>query len=177
MLPSVHAHLAERFILNFRMPPKQMKQFVPVDWLEPAQIYGHAIASFSVLDLRNISIRPMPMSVGLASLSCAPRYAVVDRSVDPPTPAVASDLHDSIFTPASFKEFVAQGVSSYGRSIHGTRLTRVNLHKQDDSSQPLDVGRCSGVAIDDWLAAGAVLDSAFQTSNGKYEWEYLGLTS
>jgi hypothetical protein len=233
MLPAVHAHLAQRFILNFRMAPQQMNQFLPVDWLEPAQIDGYAIASFCLLDLRNINIAPLSSLTGLTSLSCAPRYAVIDSSSQPPQSAVfvterytnsafgswftslgfsaphphveatiatgsndtkllvksqgtelfaatvraGSVKTDSVFTPDTFREFIAQGVTSYGISIHDGRLTKVNLYKQDDRYEPLDVVSCSGTAIDVWVAAGAVLDSAFRTVNGKYEWEYLGLTS
>jgi len=87
-IPSVRALLAERFIFNFRMPAESMRQFLPVAWLSPATIGGHAIASFCLLDLRNITVAPLPLLAGLSSLSCAPRYAVIDESVDPPRPAV-----------------------------------------------------------------------------------------
>jgi hypothetical protein len=233
ILPSVHARLAERFIFNFRMAPQQMNKFLPVDWLEPAQVGGHAIASFCLLDLRNINIAPLSSLTGLTSLSCAPRYAVIDVSSAPPQPAVfvterytnsafgswftslgfsaphphveatiargsedikllvrsqgaelfaatvraGSGKAGSLFTPETFREFLAQGVTSYGMSIHSGRLTKVNLHKQDDRYEPLDVASYSGTAVEEWVAAGAVLDSAFRTANGNYEWEYLGLTS
>jgi hypothetical protein len=73
---------------------------------------------------------------------------------------------DSVFTPDTFREFKAQGVTSYGISIQGGRLTKVNPYKQDDRYEPLVVVSCSGTTIDEWLAAGAVRDSAFRTVNG-----------
>jgi hypothetical protein len=233
IIPSVRAVLAERFIVNFRMAPERMKRFLPVPWLEPAEVEGHAIASFCMLDLRSITVAPLPALAGLSSLSCAPRYAVVDRSENPAKPAVfvterytnssfgswftslgfsaphpyveasiateadatrlsvsdrgktlfaanvrpATSASSSIFNAQSFGAFIAQGVSSYGLSIHGERLTRVDLHKTDGTYEPLDVLELSGAAIEEWTAAGAELDSAFRTSNGAYEWTYRGLTA
>ena len=80
IIPAVRAAVKERYILNFRMPPEAMRQFLPVEWLHPAEVEGHAVASFCMLDLRNITIAPFPAVAGLSSLSCAPRYAVIDRS-------------------------------------------------------------------------------------------------
>lgn len=231
MIPAVRAVMAERYILNFRMKPDAMRRFLPVEWLQPAEVGGYAIASFCMLDLRNITVAPLPALAGLSSLSCAPRYAVVDHSGAEEKPAVfvterytnsafgswftslgfsaphphvdasiardgdavrlsvvddekplfsaivtTGKSNDSIFTPESFAAFIAQGVSSYGLSIHGARLTRVDLHKNDGTYEPLATRAFSGPAVQPWLDAGAELDSAFRTTNGLYEWTYLGLT-
>lgn len=231
IIPAVRAVLAERYILNFRMRPDAMQRFLPVDWLRPAEVQGYAVASFCMLDLRNITVAPLPALAGLSSLSCAPRYAVIDRSGETEKPAVfvterytnssfgswftslgfsaphphvdasivneadtvhlsvadrgshlfsarvkAGQTDGSIFTAASFASFIAEGVSSYGLSIHGDRLTRVDLHKTDGTYEPLQTLEFSGSAIDEWTSAGAVLDSAFRTANGHYEWTYSGLT-
>lgn len=233
-LPSVRALLAERFIFNFRMPPESMRQFLPVEWLSPATVGGHAIASFCLLDLRNITVAPLPMLAGLSSLSCAPRYAVIDESVDPPRPAVyvterytnssfgawftslgfsaphpyveasiqktEATTHlsvtdrgtvlfeatvretpeaatTSVFTPGTFARFIAEGVSSYGLSVYAGRLTKVDLHKADAAYEPLETIRYGGPAVEAWLQAGAALDSAYRTAQGRYEWTYHGLTS
>ena len=66
---------------------------------------------------------------------------------------------------------------SHGRSIYGERLTRVDLHKNDGQYEPLDVLEYAGPAVEEWTSAGAELDSAFRTSDGLYEWTYLGLTA
>ncbi|HEY0158706.1 MAG TPA: hypothetical protein VGF28_15590 [Thermoanaerobaculia bacterium] len=231
MIPAVRAVLAERYILNFRMRPDAMRRFLPVPWLEPAEVGGYAVASFCMLDLRNITVAPLPALAGLSSLSCAPRYAVTDTSSGAAKPAVfvterytnsslgswftslgfsaphphvdaaivregdavrlsvadrdrqlfsarvtAGETRDSIFTAKSFADFIAQGVSSYGLSIHGNRLTRVDLHKNDGTYEPLEALHFSGPVVEEWVNAGAVLDSAFRTSDGQYEWTYLGLT-
>ncbi len=233
ILPAVRAELAQRFIFNFRMSPAALRAFLPVSWLAPQEINGWAVASYCLLDLRNITIAPLRPKVGLQSLSCAPRYAVLDCSTTPPRPAVflterqtnsafgawftslgfsaphpyveatieTSDVWkltarqpagEMLFqsqvrgaaqstsqlwdTTDEFTQFIAQGVSSYGLSIRGSRLTMLDLHKQDGIYEPLEVESISGSAIEEWLAAGAVLDSAFRTSGGHYEWTYRGLT-
>jgi len=82
-MPSVRALLAERFIFNFRMPVFALRALLPVDWLEPERIAGQAVAPFCVLDLRNITVAPLPTVAGISSISCAARYAVRDRRTDP----------------------------------------------------------------------------------------------
>ena len=89
VLPSVRATLAERFLFNFRMPPDALAAFLPsVPWLVPQTVNGYGVVSFCLLDLRNITVAPLPTIAGLSSISCAPRYAVMDLSHDPPTPSV-----------------------------------------------------------------------------------------
>ena len=78
VLPSVRATLAERFLFNFRMSPEALSKYVPVSWLVPQVIRGHGVVSFCLLDLRNITVAPLPTVAGLTSISCAPRYAVVN---------------------------------------------------------------------------------------------------
>lgn len=79
-LPAVRAQMRERFVVNMR---------VPVDALElprrlrPQPVKGWAIVSFCVLDLRGITVAPLPTTVGWRSLSCAERWGVLD-----PGPAV-----------------------------------------------------------------------------------------
>ena len=233
ILPAVRAELAERFIFNFRMPPAVLRQFLPVSWLAPQEIEGWAVASYCLLDLRNITIAPLPPKAGLHSLSCAPRFAVMDESVNPPRPAVflterqtnsafgawftslgfsaphpyveAAIKGDSPWTieahipqdetifkaevrrgenksqlwnnTQAFADFIAQGVSSYGLSIRGSRLTMLDLHKQDGVYEPLEIETIGGSAIEEWQNAGAIFDSAFRTFGGIYEWTYRGLTN
>jgi hypothetical protein len=233
LLPPVRAKLAERFIFNFRMPSQALQKYLPVKWLAPAQVSGFAVASFCMLDLRHITVAPLPTIVGLNSVSCAPRYAVTDLSAGTPKSAVfvterqtnsafgawftrlgfsaphrrvhasitredgvirlsvkgpdgqnifsASVRPDSgtpseMFDCESFKRFIAEGVSSYGLSRHGTRLTKLDLHKEDTDYHSLKVLDMSGSAVDEWLTNGAQFDSAFSTSGGRYEWRYLGMT-
>lgn len=234
ILPAVRAELAERFIFNFRMSPDALRAFLPVSWLAPQEIEGWAVASYCLLELRNITIAPLPPKAGLHSLGCAPRFAVMDESVSPPRPAVflterqTNSAFGAWFTSLGFSAphpyieatiqgkdewiidarppqgtpvfnaitqrssatssqlwattdkfaaFIAQGVSSYGLSIRGSRLTMLDLQKQDGVYEPLEVKDIGGSVIDEWQAAGAVFDSAFRTSGGCYEWTYRGLTA
>ncbi len=108
VLPTVRAHMHERFIVNYRMPPEAVSAYLPAPWLTPQVIAGSAVASFCVLDLRQVSPTPVPRSMGLSMISCAPRYAVMDHSVDPPRPAVfvterySSSAFGSWFTTLGF---------------------------------------------------------------------------
>jgi hypothetical protein len=235
LLPSVRATLAERFIFNFRMPLDTMARHLPVPWLIPQQIRGYAVVSFCLLDLRNITIAPLPTVVGLRSLSSAPRYAVIDVSGDRPTASVfvtyrqtnsafgawftslgfcaphpyvettiehhenglttiylgsptkgmlfsavvqpAPTLCSDLFPSAqAFADFIAAGSSSYGLSRHAYRLTRIDLHKEDGSYEPLAANCVSGRLVKRWLADRCEFDSAFRTSGGRYEWTYHGMT-
>jgi len=106
------------------------------------------------------------------SVSSREDGAMFDAIVRP-----AQDTSSTVFDTNSFAAFIAEGVSSYGLSRHGTRLTRVDLHKTDADYEPLKAIEVGGPLVENWLRLGAVFDSAFRTSGGRYEWTYLGLTS
>ena len=222
LMPAVRASLAERFIFNFRLPAKSLARYLPVSWLAPQEVRGYGVASFCILDLRGITAAPLTTQIGLTSISCAPRYAVVDLSLEQATPAVfvserqTNSAFGAWFTsmgfsashpqvqaaialsgrpnsvarrkpgrrtalcrdrppfrrsrnltlfssPQEFAYFIAQGVSSYGRSRHGSRLTKVDLQKDDGAYTPLEVADLGGAFVDDWQGHGGVLDSAFLT--------------
>ncbi len=235
LIPPVRAKLAERFIFNFRMPLDAMQAYLPAPWLLPQPVQGYGVASFCLLDLQHITVSPLPAIVGLHSISCAPRYAVLDVSDGSPQPAVfvtkrhtssafgawftglgfscqhpyapasirhrgpetelrvdespqsapfqatvraAEETNSALFGSAGeFAAFIAQGVSSYGLSRYPNRLTKVDLHKQDYGYEPLDVLSLNSPLLEEWQADGAVLDSAFRTQGGQYEWTYHGLTN
>ena len=201
-LPAVRASLAERFIFNFRFPAKTLSRFLPVPWLEAQEVQGFGVASFCILDLRGITVAPLTTQIGLTSISCAPRYAVIDQSLGRATPAVfvserqtnsafgawftsmgfsaphphvhasisyqdaetrlrvespdegllfaaavrpSPDAKSVLFeSPEEFASFIAQGVNSYGRSRHGSRLTKVDLRKDDADYTPLEVSHLDG---------------------------------
>jgi hypothetical protein len=234
LMPAERASLAERFIFNFRLPEKMLATYLPVSWLAPQGVHGYGVASFCILDLRGITVAPLTTSTGLASISCAPRYAVLDVSREQASPAVfvterqtnsgfgawftslgfsaphprvqavidhqddrtllrvdspgdgllfaanvrpSAALNSELFaSPQEFADFIAQGVTSYGRSRHGSRLTKVDLHKDDADYAPLEVSNLGGAFADDWQRCGGLFDSAFRTGGGRYEWTYHGLT-
>lgn len=76
---------------------------------------------------------------------------------------------------ADFGAFIAEGVASYGPSRFPGQLTMVDLHKEDYGYTPLDVLMLDSPLLAEWQAGGAVLDSAFRTHSGRYEWTYHGL--
>ena len=89
LIPPVRAELAERYIFNFRLPPEALAEYLPAPWLTPQTVRGWGVASFCLLDLRGITPAPLsPAFCGLDSVSCAPRYAVLDGSAGTPSPAV-----------------------------------------------------------------------------------------
>jgi len=88
IIPPVRAELADRFIFNFRMPLDALAEYLPAPWLSPQSVQGYGVASFCLLDLQHITVAPLPTIAGLHSLSCAPRYAVLDHSGGEPKPAV-----------------------------------------------------------------------------------------
>lgn len=232
-MPAVRASLADRFIFNFRMPTKKLATYLPVPWLTPQEIQGYGVASFCILDLRGITVAPLTPFAGLASISCAPRYAVLDMSLEHATPAVfvterqtnsafgawftslgfsaphsqveatiehqddqtllrvnspdglifaasvrpSAAMHSELFpSQQAFGDFIAHGVSSYGLSRHGSRLTKVDLKKDDADYTPLEVSNLEGAFADEWQRHEGVFDSAFRTGGGRYEWTYHGLT-
>jgi hypothetical protein len=234
LMPSLRASLAERFIFNFRLPQETLARYLPVSWLAPQEVRGYGVASFCILDLRGITVAPLTTAVGLASISCAPRYAVLDLSSESKGPAVfvterqtnsafgawftslgfsaahphvsagidhrvdrtrlrvesaedgllfAATVRSSVrqrselfSAPEEFADFIAQGVSSYGFSRHGSQLTKVDLHKEDATYGPLEVLELEGASVEEWQRHGGVFHSAFRTSGGRYEWTYHGLT-
>ncbi len=232
LIPPVRAELAERFIFNFRMPLGAMAGMLPAPWLSPLPVRGWGVASFCLLDLRHITAAPLPTVAGLNSISCAPRFAVLDHSDGAVRPAVfvetrqtsspfgawftslgfscrhpyadaqimhgeaqtqisvtgedryqfgatvrkAEDTSSALFDScADFGAFIAEGVASYGPSRYPGQLTMVDLHKEDHGYTPLDVLALQSPLLAEWQAGDAVLDSAFRTSGGCYEWTYHGL--
>lgn len=105
------------------------------------------------------------------SVKARDRQVLFSASVRP-TERTSSEIFDC----QSFKRFIAEGVSSYGLSRHASRLTKLDLYKEDTDYHALEVLEMSGAAIEEWLNHGALFDSAFSTSGGRYEWRYTGMT-
>ena len=229
VLPAVRARMRERFIVNMRVPPHALATELPGS-LEPQGVNGWGIISFCLLDLRRLTIAPLPAVVGPRSVSCAVRAAVLDEAGAPsvfvparqtssrlgawftrrgfsaphelveidvashqdggtelrvtdrgvtaidawlrPHTAVQSEAFDSL---DAFARFLAMGERSYGRSRHDGKLTVLDLHKADAVYEPLSIERIDGPFVDHWQSAGGELDSAFRTTNARYEWKYYGL--
>jgi hypothetical protein len=229
VLPTVRARMLERYIVNVRVPPDVLAAELP-GCLDPQEVNGFGIVSFCLLDLRRISISPVPPVVGPRSMSCAARYAVLDEGGAPSVfvperqtgsrvgawftrrgfsaphglvdielsshPDGGAEVHvrddgmptlDAWLRPRSsleslafsaiddFAAFLAMGERSYGRSRHDGKLTVLDLHKADAGYEPQTVERIGGSFIEKWKAVGGEVDSAFRTTDARYEWKYYGL--
>lgn len=69
----------ERFIVNVRVPPGALGAALPAA-LKPQVVNDWGVVSFCVLDLRRLTIAPLPAVAGLRSMSCAVRFAVLDEA-------------------------------------------------------------------------------------------------
>lgn len=229
VLPAVRARMRERFIVNVRVPPDALAAELPGS-LEPQVVNGWGVVSFCLLDLRRLTIAPLPPAVGPRSMSCAVRYAVLDEAAAPsvfvPERQTSSKLgawltrlgfsapHGLVDIDCSshqdggteltvradgavtfegwlrprttlqsgafntiddFAQFLAMGERSYGRSRHDGRLTVLDLHKSDAGYEPQSIERINGTFADHWTAVGGEVDSAFRTTDARYEWKYYGL--
>lgn len=86
--PSVYGHLVDRYLFNFRLDAEYLGSRVPVDWLKPRLYHGYSVVSFCLLKLKGVTLWPLPTSMGIDSISCAYRCAVVDTSSGAPEPSV-----------------------------------------------------------------------------------------
>lgn len=84
----VTAHLSERYIFNFRLPPQELDKRLPATWLRPQQFNGWSVASFCVLSLHHVTLWPIPPLINIATVSCAYRCGAIDTSTSAPTPTV-----------------------------------------------------------------------------------------
>jgi hypothetical protein len=86
--PSVYGHLVDRYLFNFRLDADYLGSQVPADWLKPRLCHGHGVVSFCLLKLKGVTLWPLPTSMGIDSISCAYRCAVVDTSSGAHEPSV-----------------------------------------------------------------------------------------
>lgn len=84
----INARLVERLIFNFRMSPDALDRVLPAKWLKPQVCNGWCIVSFCVLDLKNVTLWPIPGAFGRRTTSCAFRCGAIDASRSASTPTV-----------------------------------------------------------------------------------------
>ena len=85
---SVYGQLIDRYLFNFRLDADYLESRVPVDWLKPRLYHGYGVVSFCLLKLKGVTLWPLPTSMGIDSISCAYRCAVMDASSGVPAPSV-----------------------------------------------------------------------------------------
>lgn len=78
--PSVYGRLVDRYLFNFRVNADYLESKIPVRWLRPRLYQGSGVVSFCLLRLNGVTLWPLPTSIGIDSISCAYRCAVMDTS-------------------------------------------------------------------------------------------------
>lgn len=86
--PSVYGHLIDRYLFNFRLGADYLESQIPARWLRPRLYNGYGIVSFCLLRLRGVTLWPLPTLLGIDSISCAYRCAVMDSSQSLVEPSV-----------------------------------------------------------------------------------------
>ena len=147
VLPSVRARMRERYIVNVRVPPDALADELP-GCLDPQEVNGWGIVSFCLLDLRRISVAPLPPIIGPRSMSCAARYAVRDEGGAP-----------SVFVPERQTAsrlgawFTRRGFSA----PHG--LVEIDVSTHQDGGAEVHVHHDGASMFDSWLRPRASVDS------------------
>jgi hypothetical protein len=86
--PSVYGQLVDRYLFNFRLNADFLESRIPVGWLKPRLYHGYGVVSFCLLKLKGVTLWPLPTSLGIDSISCAYRCAVMDTSSSVAEPSV-----------------------------------------------------------------------------------------
>jgi hypothetical protein len=77
----VYGKLIDRYLFNFRVSPEALQSKLPtIEWLKPRLVNGYGVVSFCLLYLEDVTIWPLPSTLGVNSTSCAYRCGAVDNS-------------------------------------------------------------------------------------------------
>jgi hypothetical protein len=86
---SIYGHLIDRYLFNFRVDSKTLQSHLPsVKWLRPRVVNGYGVVSFCLLRLQGVTLWPLPSQLGLDTVSCAYRCAIIDDSGERPQSSV-----------------------------------------------------------------------------------------
>jgi hypothetical protein len=85
---TIRAHMVERYIFNYRMPPDELRKRLPAPWLEPLVVNGYSAVSFCILWLERLTVAPIPALFRFSTISCAYRIGVLDTSGPAAEPSV-----------------------------------------------------------------------------------------
>ena len=139
VLPDIRARLGERFIFNFRVEPDLLQRHLPA-WLEPQLFDGSAVASFCILDLHDVTFRPIPGPLGLRNINCAHRFGVLEKESG--NPAVYVDERN---TDSKLGAFITSlgfpGKHPYVDARIEKSETDWTIAVRDDAESPLFHGR------------------------------------
>jgi|CXWL01.1.fsa_nt_gi hypothetical protein len=77
---TIKGQLHQRYIFNFLIKPEVLVEKLPVDWLRPQIINGWSVVSFCILDIKKVTVSPIPNFFGFETTSCAYRIGAIDAS-------------------------------------------------------------------------------------------------
>ncbi len=127
--PSVYGHLIDRYLFNFRLDADYLESQIPVSWLRPRLYNDYGVVSFCLLRLKGVTLWPLPTSMGIDSISCAYRCAVMDTSERHAEPSVYI-LGRSTSVPI---------VSKLGTMLFSGSMPLVNASIEGEASHHSDV--------------------------------------
>ena len=79
--PSVYGNVLDRYLFNFRVDLDKLENHMPsLKWLEPRNVNDYGVVSFCLVHFNGLTVWPLPMSLGINTVTCAYRYSVVDIS-------------------------------------------------------------------------------------------------
>ena len=79
--PSVYGNVLDRYLFNFGVNLDKLENHMPsLKWLEPRNVNGYGVVSFCLVHFNGLTVWPLPMSLGINTVTCAYRYSVVDIS-------------------------------------------------------------------------------------------------
>jgi hypothetical protein len=76
---AVEADVAERWMVNVRMPLRRFREIVPPLFLEPLLVDGSLLLALCAIRMRHAAPLWAPLSLGPASMNCALRVACRDQ--------------------------------------------------------------------------------------------------
>ena len=87
--PKVHGVIRRRLLVNFRVDPAVIQQYLPPPF-RPKLQEGHAIAGVCLIRLEDIRPHGVPQILGLSSENAAHRVALFGRTIPALTRAFTS---------------------------------------------------------------------------------------
>ena len=130
---AAQADVRVRYVVNFRIDPDLARAMLPVPWLDPQIVRGHAVLSFCPYVLDAVRLSPLPRSLGVRAICSAYRLAVVDRSGSTPVAAAwvpARETNDRFvarLAPGSLRAGFERLVASVTDDPDGTRISFTRL--------------------------------------------------
>ncbi|SFD98883.1 hypothetical protein SAMN05518672_10455 [Chitinophaga sp. CF118] len=131
---SIKSNLHERYIFNFRIKPEILATKLPVSWLRPQIINDWSVVSFCILDIKKLTVVPIPNIFNYQTISCAYRIGVVDTSLKAETPSVyITDRNADLSLITKLSPFLLADAIPYVKASisHEKELVRIQCNYAD----------------------------------------------